>query len=155
MNATAESTIALLRATRKNIQGIYDRYSEEQLNLVPPGFNNNLIWNAGHVIATMELLTYGLAGLPLPAGQDFINRYRKGSKPAPRSPEGDYTLIKAGLQTSIDRLVHDLDHLDFSNFRVYPTSYGVTLSSVEDAMVFNNMHEAMHLGTMLALRKMV
>ncbi len=155
MNPHTEKSVSLLRATRKNLQGIYDNYNFEQLNMVPAGFNNNLLWNAGHVIATMELLTYGLAGLPLPSGEAFINRYRKGSRPEPPCPEEDYGLIGEGLQQRVDLLVHDLEHKDFSNFREYTTSYGVTLSSIEDALVFNNLHEAMHLGTMLALQKLL
>lgn len=155
MKQSTENAIALLRATRKNIQGIYDNYTFDQLNTVPASFNNNLLWNAGHVIATMELLTYGLAGLPLPSEEAFISSYRKGSKPEPPCPDGDYGIIGEGLKKSVDLLVHDLEHLDFSNFREYKTSYGVTLASVEDALVFNNMHEAMHLGTMLTLRRLL
>ncbi|WP_020566637.1 DinB family protein [Neolewinella persica] len=155
MEKKTQNAIALLRATRKNIQGIYNNYNFDQLNSVPAGFNNNLLWNAGHVIATMELLTYGLTGLPLPSDKEFIGRYRKGSKPEPPCPEGDYGLIGEGLSKSVDRLVSDLETLDFSNFKEYTTSYGVTLSSIEDALTFNNMHEAMHLGTMLAMKRLV
>ncbi len=155
MNTTTENTIALLRATRANTQGIYDNYNYDQLNSIPAGFNNNLLWNAGHVIATLELLTYGLAGLPLPSGEDFINRYRKGSTPAPPCPDGDYGTIGEGLKKSVDQLVQDLERLDFSNFRTYTTSYGVTLSSIDEALVFNNLHEAMHLGTMLTLKRLL
>jgi hypothetical protein len=155
MEKHTEDAIALLRATRKNILGIYNNYNFDQLNSIPAGFNNNLLWNAGHVIATMELLTYGMAGLPLPSGNDFINRYRKGSKPEPPCPDGDYGLIGEGLTQSIDRLTSDLETLDFSNFKEYTTSYGVTLSSIGDALAFNNMHEAMHLGTMMAFKRLV
>lgn len=155
MEKHTQDTIALLSATRKNIQGIYNNYTFDQLNSIPAGFNNNLLWNAGHVIATMELLTYGMARLPLPSGQEFVNRYRKGSRPAPPCPDGDYELIGEGLSKSIDRLVADLDTLDFSNFKEYTTSYGVTLASIEDALTFNNMHEAMHLGTMMAFKRLV
>lgn len=155
MEKHTQDAIALLRATRKNILGIYNNYNFDQLNSVPAGFNNNLLWNAGHVIATMELLTYGMAGLPLPSGNEFINSYRKGTKPAPPCPDGDYGLIGEGLSKSIDRLASDLETLDFSNFKKYTTSYGVTLASIGDALTFNNMHEAMHLGTMMAMKRLV
>lgn len=155
MDKNTQNAIALLRATRKNTLGIYNNYNFDQLNAIPAGFNNNLLWNAGHVIATMELLTYGLAGLPLPSDKEFINRYRKGSKPEPPCPEGDYGRIGEELSRSIDRLASDLETLDFSNFKKYATSYGVTLASIGDALIFNNMHEAMHLGTMLSLKKLV
>jgi len=43
----------------------------------------------------------------------------------------------------------------FKEFRPYRTSYNVELESLDDALWFNNMHEAMHLGYMLAMRKSV
>ena len=155
MNKQQDEALAMQRASRTQIQKIYNNFNFDRLNSIPAGFSNNLIWNAGHVLATMELLTYGLAGLPLPSGQDFIDRYRKGSRPTPPCPDKDYEIIGMGLQASTQRLELDLQTLDFSKFRTYTTSYGVTLNSIEEALNFNNMHEAMHLGTMLALRKLV
>lgn len=143
----------LLRATRENHLKICTGLRTEQLNLVPDGFNNNLIWNAGHVIATQELLTYGLAGLRTPSGREFINKYRKGTRP--ESPAGDeeIALILDRLLSGVDRLEADLQTLDWSQFEAYPTSYGVAVDSLDRALAFNDLHEAMHLGTMIALRK--
>lgn len=155
MNQQQDDALAMQRASRTLIQKIYNNFNFDRLNSIPAGFSNNLIWNAGHVLVTMELLTYGLAGLPLPSGQDFIDRYRKGSRPHPPCPDADYGVIGMGLQESTQRLELDLQTLDFSNFRTYTTSYGVTLNNIEEALNFNNMHEAMHLGTMLALRRLV
>lgn len=145
----------LLRPTRENIHKIYAAHSAELRNTTPDGLNNNLVWNAGHVIATMELLTYGLAGLKTPSGKEFIDRYRKGSKPdGPVSAE-EQAYIADRLRSGVTQLEADLKSLDFSNFREYTTSYGVTLSSIDDALAFNNLHEAMHLGTMLAMRNLL
>lgn len=35
-----------------------DTYSLDQLNTIPDGFNNNLIWNIGHVIVSQQGLIY-------------------------------------------------------------------------------------------------
>lgn len=155
MNKQQDDALAMQRASRTQIQKIYDDFNFDRLNSIPAGFSNNIIWNAGHVIATMELLTYGLAGLPLPSEQAFIDRYRKGSRPEPPCPDEDYGIIGMGLKASTQRLELDLQTMDFSNFRTYTTSYGVTLNNIEEALVFNNMHEAMHLGTMMALKRLV
>ena len=155
MTKQTQDTLALLRATRKNTLGIFVKHDLEQQNTIPAGLNNNMVWNAGHVIATMELLVYAMAGLKTPSGREFIDRYRKGTRPqAPVSAE-DCHLFASKLSSSIEQLEQDLETLDFNNYKEYTTSYGVTLTSVDDALAFNNMHEAMHLGTMLALRNLV
>lgn len=152
---TSKDTLALLRAARKNIHGIFTSHSKAQLDNIPDGLSNNLIWNAGHVIATMELLTYALAGLPTPSGREFIDRYRKGSRPEGPASEADHAHISKQLLAGIDRLESDLETLDWSNYKEYTTSFGVTLHNATEAMTFNNMHETMHLGTMLTLRRLV
>ena len=71
----------LLKATRKNILKTHEGLSIEQLNLTPEGFNNNLIWNFGHVIATQQILCYSLSGNKAFVSNDLIEAYRKGTKP--------------------------------------------------------------------------
>ena len=41
------------------------------------------------------------------------------------------------------------------NGEYYETSFGYTLHGVEEAILFNNTHEGMHIGTILALRYFV
>ncbi|MDB9932132.1 hypothetical protein OAD28_05360 [Flavobacteriales bacterium] len=49
----------------------------------------------------------------------------------------------------------DLNTEMFKEFKEYTTSYNVTLSNIDDAVKFNNVHEGLHLGYAMALRKMV
>lgn len=155
MEATTRNALQMHEQVRKNVAGLITPYSLEQLNRVPEGFNNNLIWNAGHVIATAELLTYGLAGLRTPSGKDFINRYRKGTRPEEDVDQAEVDYILKELAEGHERLVAAIDTTDWSGYQTYQTSFGVNLGSIEDAVSFNNLHEALHVGTMLALRKLV
>jgi len=155
MTQQTKDTLALLRATRQNTFDIFTQHGPELQNAIPAGLNNNMVWNAGHVVATMELLTYGLAGLTTPSGREFIDRYRKGTRPESPVTREACELIAEKLRAGVDQLERDLETLDFSNYKEYTTSYGVTLRSIEEALVFNNLHEAMHLGTMLSLRNLV
>jgi len=41
----------------------FDNYTLEQLNKIPEGFSNNLIWNIGHIIVTQQVLIYKLSNL--------------------------------------------------------------------------------------------
>lgn len=152
---TTTDQIALLRATRTNIKGILDGLTDEQVNRIPEGLNNNLIWNAGHVVATMSGLVYGLAGLPQPVDKEFVLCYRKGTRPEGPVSTAERERISGLLLSSVDQLETDLAALDFSNYREYQTSFGVTLHDAAEALGFNGLHEAMHLGTMLAIRNLV
>ncbi len=143
------------RQIRHRIATLLTPLSPEQVNLIPDHFNNNLIWNAGHVVATQELLVYALAGHDMPSGQAFVDRYRKGTRPTEVLGEAEVDAILEKLRTSPDKVQEDAGLLDWSGFKPYTTSFGVTLSSVEEALAFNNVHEAMHYGTMLALSKLI
>jgi len=147
-----EKQLNILEATRKNILNTVKGLTLGELNKTPKGFNNNLIWNLGHVLVTQQLLCYGLSGVPMKADNEIIAKYRKGTKPTDFVGEEEYSFIKLRLEQTIEEIKLDLSAGLFKEFKTYPTSYNVTLDSIEDAVVFNNVHEAMHLGYMMALK---
>ena len=149
------TVLATTRATRANIRNIMNGLSLEQMNTIPAGFNNNILWNAGHVVATSLLLTYSLSGLEVPMGTDLIPRFRKGTRPEGLYSEADLQYILGLLDSTLTRLEQDYQAGIFQGFRAYQTSFGVELTSVEDGIQFNVVHEAMHLGNMLSMRKLV
>lgn len=145
--------IEVLRITRNNILKLANNFTLEELNRIPEGFNNNLMWNLGHVLVTQQLLCYGLSSLPMAFEQDVIDSFRKGSKPEGDVDEASYLHFREMAHRTIKQLEQDLEAKRFQKFREYPTSYGVTLHNIESAIQFNNLHEAMHLGTMIALTR--
>jgi hypothetical protein len=53
-----EHQFRITRTGRELLDKYFDNYSLEQLNKVPPGFSNNLIWNIGHSIVAQQMLVY-------------------------------------------------------------------------------------------------
>lgn len=145
----------ILRATRKNILGILNSSTLEELNRIPKGFSNNLIWNATHIVVTQQLLVYGLAGLQLSISPDMVTGFRKGTKPAGDVDQDHVDLIKGLLESIPDKTQSDLKNGVFTKSKEYMTSYGIGVSRVEEAIPFNNSHEALHLGYMMAIRKAI
>ena len=47
----------------------------------------------------------------------------------------------------------DYENGRFLNFKEYVTSIGFHLSSIEEAISFNNYHETIHLGFMINMKK--
>lgn len=153
--ANFEFILKGVRQTRHNMQRLMQGLSIEQLNTIPAGFNNNLIWNYGHVIATQQLLCYGLSGQKTFVEKAFIDTYRKGTAPNGLVDQSAFEQMQAMSAASLDQFEKDYVQGIFQEFKLYPTSYGVELSRIEEAFQFNLAHEAMHLGTMLALKKLV
>ncbi|MEQ8713240.1 MAG: DinB family protein [Cyclobacteriaceae bacterium] len=143
------------RVTRANIISLVEAFSAEQLNHIPEGYNNNLAWNLGHLLVTQQLLVYRLSGLPGYLSDELIDRYRKGTKPEAPISDEEVATIKEQLLTLVDQTATDWAEGKFGEYKEYPTSFGVTLRSTADAMQFNNSHEALHLGYMMAMKKLV
>lgn len=142
-----------LRQTRQNLLKIAASRSNEELNVIPKGFSNNLIWNLGHVVVTHQLLCYKRAGLEMGLSDDIVSRYRKGTRPEGFVSSSESELIKGLAVDLVDRFDSDLKAGIFTRYESYETSFGLKLYSIGEAAAFNNVHEGMHLGVSIAINK--
>ncbi|MEL7004664.1 MAG: DinB family protein [Bacteroidota bacterium] len=145
----------LIRTTRQNFQRILAGFTIEELNEIPNGFNNNLVWNYAHIIVTQQILCYKLSNLEPVVNKELIDNYRKGTKPENFVTAEGFDHLKTISISAIDQLETDYNNGLFKEFKSYQTSYGVELKTIEEAIQFNIAHEAMHLGGIMALRKMI
>ena len=145
----------VLNQTRSNILKAIEGYSIEELNKIPDGFNNNLIWNFGHVIVTQQLLCYALANLPMQLSDEIVNKYRKGSKPTEFVSQSEFEFLKEHALELPKQTAEDFKKGIFEAYNAYTTSFNVLINNVEEAITFNNVHEGLHFGSILALRKLI
>lgn len=141
-----------LTVIRGNFKSIMDGLSIEQLNHIPTGFKNNIIWNIGHTLVTQQLLVYALSGNKMCFDDAFVDAFRKGSSATAVSEE-TINLIRKNLFITVGQMEKDYESGLFIKYKEYPTSFGVTLQTIEDAIRFNNIHEGVHLGYIMAMRK--
>ncbi len=144
-----------LRQVRSNIKNALANLSIEQLNKIPEGHNNNMIWHYGHILATQQLLCYSLAGVPTRMDETLINLYRKGTKPERLITQEEYLQLQELDAKLVPQFEKDYKNQVFTGFREYATSFGITLKSLNDAISFNNVHEGIHLGNMMTMRRLV
>lgn len=141
----------------KNNRSIYYKFlqhnSLEHLNKIPLGFNNNLIWNIGHVIVVQQRLVYGLSGLPMNISDELFQKYKPGTKPEVDEPKETVEMFKELLISPIDQTIADFETGKFKEYNEYTSSKGFHLASAADAITFNNYHEALHLGAMISILK--
>lgn len=150
-----ENVFKAWATSRKLYATFFANYSLEQLNKIPVGFNNNLIWNIGHVIVAQQSLIYMGSNLPMYISKELVTLYKPGTKPtqAVSQPEADE--LKELLTSLIDTTRSDFDKNIFTTYNERTTALGFHLGSVRDAFEFNNFHEGLHLGYMMSLRKFV
>ena len=129
--------------------------SIEALNTIPDGFNNNIIWNFGHVIVSQQILCYKLANQPLKIDAAFVTKYSKGTKPESFIDADELAFLKQQAVVLIDELIADMQTGIFDNYDTYTTSFDVVLNEIEDAVKFVTMHDGLHLGYAMALKRIV
>ena len=129
--------------------------SIDQLNKIPDGFKNNIAWNIGHLVVTQQLLCYRNAGLPCLVSDQMIESYKKGTIPVEKITIQDFEEIKSLFLSLPEVFEKDYNNGLFKQYKAYPTSTGIVLSDIATAIKFNFFHEGIHLGVLMALKKLV
>lgn len=149
-------TLDILPNTRKTFSRIIENTSLEDLNRTPKGFNNNIIWNIGHIVVTQQLLAYKLSGLPIMVSDELVGKYRKDTKPEGAITQEELDEIKALLFSTIEKTKADYSNGLFKNYQEYTVSTtGNTLTNIDEAFQFIILHEGMHLGYVMALLRAI
>ena len=148
-------TFAITRTSRKILAKFLEDYTLEQLNKVPHGFNNNLIWNIAHIVVVQQMLVYNLSGLTMMVSREMVDAYKRGAKPERDVTQSEVQVIKSLLTETIDQTEKDLKAGIFKTYNEFTTMTGFNLKSAEEAMAFNYYHEAVHTGVMMSIRKFI
>jgi hypothetical protein len=145
----------ITRTSRKLLAQFLENHSLEQLNKVPVGFNNNLIWNIGHIIVVQQMLVYKLSGLPMMVSEEMLEKYKKGTKPESDVSQKEVDEIQSLLFETINQTKSDFNAGIFKNYQEFTSGAGFTMRNAEDAMAFNYYHEGLHIGMMMSLKKFI
>jgi len=127
--------------------------STEQFNQIPHGFNNNIIWNLGHIISVQQGICYKRAGLPTLISDDFFERFKPGSKPEGIISDDEIAHIKQLLFTTLDQLETDYNKQIFSNYTAWSTRHGMEIAGIDDGIKFLLFHEGLHSGNIMTMKQ--
>lgn len=142
--------------TNRNIYlKFLENYTLEQVNKIPNGFSNNILWNSGHVIVSQQKLIYTLSELPVSISDAMIEKYQNGSKPDGNATQEEVDEIKKLLISTVAKTKNDYANGLFKKFNEYQSKTGFHLGSFNDALEFNNLHEGIHLGMIMNIKKFV
>jgi hypothetical protein len=150
-----EATFKTWKTIRKLYLELLENFDLDQLNKVPEGFNNNIVWNVGHIILAQQGLVYKGAGLELQVLSEIGGKYGIGTKPGEPVTAGELEKLKSLLIDVTGQTESDYYKGKFASYQERTTGSGFHLGSVEDAIVFNNFHEGLHMGYVNSIRKFV
>ena len=150
-----EKQFEIITKTRQVFLKVLQGLSIEQLNKVPQGFNNNLLWNFAHLIVTSQILCYKFSGLPFTVDSTLIPQYKKGTKPERFVNAEEFEVLKQVYNTSTQQLIEDYKAGRFQTYETYTNSFEIVQNSVEDAICFSAVHDGLHLGYAMALKRLI
>ncbi|MDG1271188.1 MAG: DinB family protein [Flavobacteriaceae bacterium] len=150
-----EKSLQLLGHNRQMFKSLLTKFTLTEINSIPKGFNNNIFWNIAHCMVSFQRLVYHYSGLPMGIPEKWMRQYNKGTAPTARVTQKDVDELISLFDAKNTQLLKDLDKGIFKNYEVYTTSTKMELKSVEDAIMFCLVHEGLHVGSVLALAKLV
>ena len=124
--------IEKIKKTRLYLLELIKDLSLTQVNEIPAGFNNNIIWNLGHLIVSQQALCYIRSGVKPIIDETYIAKYRPQTKPELPVEIGEFNEIKELLITLLDRLETDYNDNVFANYNTFTTAYGIEIQFNED-----------------------
>ncbi|MDQ0974563.1 putative damage-inducible protein DinB [Neobacillus niacini] len=150
MKRRHEVLFTQLESYRSYVLGVLENVSEEEAEVIPKGFNNNIRWNLGHIYLDQYLwiqaVTKEKAGVP----EQFQTWFGYGTSPANFTPDTP--------------TIHELKNLLKEQPAQIKTQYGERLEedfpptemgmhTIEQVLIRTIFHEGMHLQTILDLKK--
>jgi len=147
--------IEIIERPRLALFKLIEGLTIEQLNKVPEGFNNNIVWNIAHMVAAQQGVCYLRAGLKTVIDEEFYYAFKPDTKPEKFIDEQQLDVIKDLAVTTLQQLEADYNNNLFANYVPWTTRYGVQLNTIDEAIRFLPFHDGLHTGYVMALKRVV
>lgn len=150
-------TFKFIIDARKAFIQLLDGLSLEEINQIPDGFNNNIIWNFGHIVVSTQTLCYVRTGISTDASSvKYRDTYKKGAKPTYFVTAKEVADLKTLAVSTIEKIEEDYKKGLFQNIQPYDTAtYGATLHNFADVLITTAGHDSLHFGYAIAQRRII
>jgi uncharacterized damage-inducible protein DinB len=133
--------------TREAITRAVEGLTMEQLNIIPKGFNNNILWNLGHMVAVQQMLIYGLAKMPYNVDDFIIQKFKKNTRPEQAYTIEERDTVFSFLLSTTLQQKEDYENGLIKEITPFNSqSLGTSFNTVEEVLIFNLYHEGLHTG---------
>lgn len=152
-----KETFKFIIDSRRAFIRLMDELSEEQLNQIPEGFNNNIIWNFGHIVVSTQILCYVRTGIWDDASSiKYLDAYKKDSKPTYKVSKAEVEDLKALAISTIEDMENLYNKGMFNKIQPYSTAtFGEKLNSFKDVLITTVGHDNLHYGYAMAQKRSI
>lgn len=149
-----QTLIDIFTFARTGLLSAFEGLTLEQINRIPAGFNNNLAWQLGHVIAVDQACIYQRGGFDMMVEDTMYGVYGNGTKPEKDITQDELDALKKLALATVEKLKADLDSNLFETYKPHNIR-NLTFNTVDDVIAFILLHEGMHMTAAKALRDAV
>lgn len=152
-----EQVFQFIKQGRQAFINLINDLTIEQLNEIPAGFNNNIIWNFGHAVIATQLLTYVRTGTRADASTvKYAAAYAKGTKPTYFVTQQEIDDLKQLALDTINQLEQDYQAGLFKDITAFATdTYKENMSTIEEVIILTAGHDNLHYGYAIAQKRII
>ncbi|MGM0898352.1 MAG: DinB family protein [Bacillota bacterium] len=131
---------------------LLDHVSEEEADQMPAPFRNSIRWNAGHLAAGID----GFVSKSLGTEPFLSERYNElfASGTSPENWEGEVPSIEE-LKQVLRAQPEQIEHVTAGKLDSKLLQPFLGMETLGEVLAFMISHDALHLGTMSAIRKTI
>ncbi|MGE7612876.1 DinB family protein [Paenibacillus sp. FSL H7-0737] len=131
-----------------------EELSEELLDIIPQGLNNNIRWNLGHIYLVQEKFAFHSARELMQLPESFERLFAKGTKPAEWSEKPPTLEVLIKMLSEQPKRIQEAMHNRLSEQATpLTTGSGLTLNTIGEFINFTLYHEGMHFNTIKLLNR--
>ncbi|MEK3990476.1 DinB family protein [Robertmurraya sp. FSL R5-0851] len=150
MNPRHEVLLTQLESYRSELLGVLKGISEEQAEIIPDGFKNNIRWNVGHIYLDQYLWIQAVTNEKTGVPEQFQSWFGYGS--SPDSFEKDTPSFQELKQLLSEQPVKIKEmYGERLEEEFPPTEMG--MHTIEQVLIRTIFHEGLHMQAILDIKK--
>jgi hypothetical protein len=138
-------SLAVIDSIRRKAIQIINESSIEDLNKIPDGFNNNIVWNFGHLVVSGYSLVFRVTGVDPELPISYLDKYKKGTRPEPHVTREEIDDLIGLSGQFIPTVQQALQAGRFEKITEYTTgTFGVPNTNIEEMLSTVALHDSVH-----------
>ncbi|PGL71006.1 DinB family protein [Bacillus sp. AFS055030] len=142
----------LLSKKYKKLLDLLKKCPENQRDVIPEGFKNNIHWQFGHILYSTDYFVLGLSGNKRMLPDSYQTFFSYGTKPIEWNDEPpEWNVLIEQLKGQIDSIYDILN----GQLNKHVEENFLNANTIGELLVYNISHVSEHIGVIITLLKIL